>query len=46
MKLPWYIKDNGSELIGGQIFVNLKVRRIYLIWVKIRVFFTVLFGKK
>ena len=38
-KLPWYVKSNGVENIGGNLFVNIKIRRIYIIWVKIRVFF-------
>lgn len=45
-KLPWYVKDNGAEFIGGQMFVNLKIRRIYIIWVKIQVFFKMIFGGK
>jgi hypothetical protein len=44
-KLPWYIKDNGPEFKDGQIFVSLKVRRIYILWVKIQVFFTMLFDE-
>lgn len=44
-KLPWYVKDNGAEFIGGQIFVNLKIRRIYIIWVMVQVFFALLFDK-
>lgn len=44
-KLPWHVKNNGVDNIDGHLFLNLKIRRIYIIWVKIQVFFEMIFGK-
>lgn len=46
MKLPWYIKSNGVESIGGSLFLNLKVRRIYVLWVGVKTVFKLIFFTK
>ena len=38
MTLPWYVKSSGIKAEEGHLILSLKLRKIYILWIKIVTF--------